>query len=326
MKFSLKRRNLLSKKTTRSKFCSPDNEKNGYTCFNRDSLQTIIKAYNNNHKDKIRNYENKSDQQLWNLIDGRMKQKKCYSEWCWVEQQFVKNLKDSKLKGSFRPNMPREWKKNPSAWLSTTDIQRVMKQYETAHDDFHFVGPVPIDFDSKYDIGKCIVNELCNVNIVKMHEKGKTKLGVVFNLDAHDEPGSHWVSMFADTKQRNVFYYDSYGLPPPDEIKKLMVRLSEQGIKIPINRSNSNKLGGSASSSSTGNLLLGTNTEQTNPKFGTYYNNVRHQFKNSECGVYSMHFLSEFLNGKTFSQIINNRVNDEEINKKRKFFYKNDLV
>ena len=41
-----------------------------------------------------------------------------------------------------------------------------MNQYNKKYDDFIFIGPVPIDFDEKYDkIGNCIVNELCNINV-----------------------------------------------------------------------------------------------------------------------------------------------------------------
>ena len=56
--------------------------------------------------------------------------------------------------------------------------------------------------------------------------------------------------------------------------------------------------------------------------FRTFYNHNRFQFKNSECGVYSMHFIEEFLNGKTFTQIISNIIHDNDINKKRKFYYR----
>ena len=33
-----------------------------------------------------------------------------------------------------------------------------------------------------------------------------------------------------------------------------------------------------------------------------------------------MHFIEEFLNGKSFTQIISNIINDNEINKKRQFY------
>ena len=55
--------------------------------------------------------------------------------------------------------------------------------------------------------------------------------------------------------------------------------------------------------------------------FKLYYNDIRHQYKNSECGVYSMHFITEFLNGKTFKEIIQNRISDDNMNQKRKIFY-----
>ena len=51
-------------------------------------------------------------------------------------------------------------------------------------------------------------------------------------------------------------------------------------------------------------------------------NTNRFQYKNSECGVYSMHFIEEFLNGKSFEEITTNIFNDEEINKKRMFYYR----
>ena len=54
--------------------------------------------------------------------------------------------------------------------------------------------------------------------------------------------------------------------------------------------------------------------------FRTFYNNNRFQFKNSECGVYSMHFIEEFLNGKDFEEIVSDIIHDDKINKKRKIF------
>ncbi len=44
------------------------------------------------------------------------------------------------------------------------------------------------------------------------------------------------------------------------------------------------------------------------------YNKVRHQFKDSECGVYCMNFIIRLLNGESFNSITNNITNDEEIN------------
>ena len=34
---------------------------------------------------------------------------------------------------SFAPEAPKSWNKNPNEWLSSTDILKVMKQYEKAY-------------------------------------------------------------------------------------------------------------------------------------------------------------------------------------------------
>ena len=46
-------------------------------------------------------------------------------------------------------------------------------------------------------------------------DNGKTRLGVVFNLDKHDQPGSRRIAMFARFGRKSfVGYFDSYGYKP----------------------------------------------------------------------------------------------------------------
>ena len=110
-------------------------------------------------------------------------------------------MKDGKLKKSFKPIKPKSWNSNKFEWLSTTDIENVIKQYENEYPNFRFIGAVPIDFDSTYGVGQCIVNELCKINLKKMLLAKIFQIGIVFNLDKHDQDGSHWVSMFIDLKK-----------------------------------------------------------------------------------------------------------------------------
>ncbi len=56
--------------------------------------------------------------------------------------------------------------------------------------------------------------------------------------------------------------------------------------------------------------------------FKNFYNKNRFQFKTSECGVYSMHFIEQFLNGKNFQEITDDVISDDNINKKRDFYYR----
>ena len=46
----------------------------------------------------------------------------------------------------------------------------------------------------------------------------KYPYSIVVNLDTSIEPGSHWVGIFAFSKDL-AYYFDSFGQPPPDRIK-----------------------------------------------------------------------------------------------------------
>ena len=51
------------------------------------------------------------------------------------------------------------------------------------------------------------------------------------------------------------------------------------------------------------------------------YNTNRHQYKNSECGVYSMNFIIRLLRGEGFAKIEKSKVIDDEMNKCRKVYF-----
>jgi hypothetical protein len=293
-KTHIKRKTSDKKTKVNLDSCSPSNKNNSTTCFDLDSLIKIAKGWNlKNPTNKINISKYKTRHQLWSEIDKRLNQK-CDSEWCWIEQEFVKRLGSKELKSIFRPKMPKSWKKNKYEWLNTTDIETVMKQYEKKYSDFKFIGPVPIDFDYEYSVGQCIVNELCNLKIKSLLKDKISRVGIIYNLDPHDKPGSHWVAMYMDLNKKKVYYFDSYGTEPPDEVKKLVDRIQEQGRE------------------------MGMEIEYD-------YNTTRHQYQNSECGVYSMYFITQLLEGKkTFDGIEKSTLKDEFINSKRKYYYLSD--
>ena len=250
----------------------------------------MLNSWNNYYEnDKIQFKENDTLYNLWSHLDNKLKNI-CNDEFCWTKQQFMKN--NIEVLDEFRPEMPLKWKSNKNEWLTTLDIEAVMKQYEKKYNDFVFIGPVPIDFDTELHPGYCVINELCKINLNKLLKNGKRKLGVIFNLDPHDKPGSHWVSMYADFNDLNeIYYFDSYGLKEPREVTRLMERLKQQNEKI--------------------------NNVQTN----LHVNNIRHQFKNSECGVYSMNFILKLLEGNNYNDVKNNIVKDDdmELNREKLF-------
>ena len=267
------------------------------TCFSIESLRKITDKWNESNPAMRIEYTDKTPgRTLWNAIHNAMNAE-CNNEVCWLNQPFLKNTPLVKeLKTHFKPIMPEKWDVNPREWLNTLNIRDVMVQYEIKHPDFEFIGPVPIDFDTKLGFGQCVVDELCKIDLNKLLKLGKTKLGIVFNLDKHTQSGSHWVAMYGQLPTGNednkgaLYYWDSYGVKPKTEIINLMKKLQKQA-------SNMNK------------------------HLEIHINRIRHQYKNSECGVYCIYFLTSLLEGRTFKDIVTNIINDDKMNAKRGDFF-----
>jgi len=224
-------------------------------------------------------------ERLWSAIRTRMKHKyKCSTEYCSL-QKLGGSQEKAKGQAYFRPRKPENWLTKPQEWLDTISIGNVMEQYEPAFPSFEFIGPVPIDFDKKLEWNKCVVDELCNLDIKALQKAGKTSVGVVFNLDPHDKPGSHWVCAYVDIKDKKVYYYDSYGYEACPEIKRFLRRCHDQGCTDII------------------------------------WNDIRHQRKKSECGTYCMYVIISLLKGREFADICQNRVDDDTMNAIRDLIY-----
>lgn len=332
---SLKSKEIQTKKkrTIKSKNCFAGTDNLNYSCYGKKNLLKIAKDWNNyvssNFEGGYQSRENKnpdtgqpyelipitndfSESELWNRIEQMVKKNfNCTNELCWSTLPFIRQ-KNVLLK-RFKPFKPKEWDKNKNTWLNTTDIENVMEQYEERFPDFRFLGVSPIDYDYKFDDNECVTEDLCRLNIKDLYDKGFRRLGAVFNLDKHDESGSHWVSFYCDFNEREVYYYDSYGLRPPYDVRKLMKEISRQSNNIPKSQETIYQ--------DDKGVCLDECGRDNKELFSTYYNDIRHQFKNSECGVYSMHFIISFLEGKTFLDIIKNIINDDQMNKNRDIYY-----
>lgn len=220
--------------------------------------------------------------ELWKDIRNSMKSYyDCENEYCTVKKLPGLDNKERQnyTRKYFRPEKPEEWNTNKTAWLDNFNIEDVMNQYEEAYSDFEFIGPVPIDFDTQSNAwGKCIVDELCKLDIQGAFKKGTKRIGIIFNLDKHNEPGSHWVCSYIDVPKKSAYYFDSYGLPPPPEVSHLLERCKEQGCTTVL------------------------------------YNDIRHQRKGSECGMYCLYTIICLLKGRAFQTICMDVVNDDTMN------------
>lgn len=205
---------------------------------------------------------------------------------CLTKQAFMNEVVSKEYKEITENTFRVEGPTDPLEWLSTSHINKLMKQYEIPFKDFEFMGAVPSNCD---ELNFC---SLFNLDFKKLAAKGKTKIGIIFNHDVHGEPGSHWVSMYIDMAKGNIYYCDSTGREPVGRIeqtvKKFMAYCENIGKKC-------------------------TYKQNTN----------KYQKDSSECGIYSCNFIIRMLTGETFNNIVNKPLKFDEINLCRDAFFSN---
>lgn len=270
------------------------------TCFSTRKLRLLVDSYNNsflNDQITLINEKDKNDPIFLHKCLSSKMQKVCNDETCWLRQPFAQNVHDDDLHhATFKPPRP----PGKTAWLSNKDIGDVMFQIRDHNDprSFRFIGPVPIDFDNITEktsrFWYSLTSQVKYMNLPELYQQGVRKVGIVFNLDPHYRNGSHWVCVFCEFSEIRVeiSYFDSFAKQPPDEIMKLMKRVSKTcakylGVKMPI-----------------------------------CINNIQTQFKDTECGVYCMRYLEDMLQGKTFEEVTHRIISDQDINNWRDYYFR----
>lgn len=280
--------------------CSPRKEKIKESCLSKKILIKIAKILNKNNKTDIP-LKKVSKKKLFDEISKHLNNKSnCDTESCWANINSIMNgLTDKErqqIKESFRPEKPEEWKSNPNTWLSTEDINNVMNQYEKEFPYFKYFGATPIDFNLKSG-NTCLVSDICNINVKQIKKNNKKCIGMVFNTDPHNKGGQHWFSMYVDLIGKNrpkpaIYYFDSAS--PVNNFQDIHQRIIELMYKI---------------------------EEQCDFKLDIFYNNIKHQHGDTECGVYCLHFLTEMLKGKNFKEYINSDLDDKIIEQFRNVYF-----
>lgn len=279
--------------------CAPSNDFESGSCIRLDILTEMANAYNKhlkhiksseplikiNQKDEVfhpKRYKKKLIKEFYTRLEDVCDK----SQRCWMKQEFVRKMKsDKKLylkKNTFRPKGP----DGKFEWLNTINIRDVVDQYNHIYDEFDWLGAVPMDFDDLPEYG------IRNYDFSTKWKDGIRKIGVVFNTDEHYKPGEHWIAMYSNLEKGQIYFFDSYGEHPDKRVVKLMDRIKkwckkERGIK----------------------------------HIDFRYNTIRHQRKNTECGVYSINFILRSLKGESFDDITKNITTDKEINKCRKVYF-----
>jgi hypothetical protein len=177
-----------------------------------------------------------------------------------------------------------------------------MKQYEKVYKDFKFLGAIPSDFD------ELPIYETTDLEFAEL-EKTTPILGAIINLDTHNQPGSHWVALYANLKTNSIYYFDSFKKQPQNRVRKFITRL----LGYMVTKKQDTKL----------DIKDFLDKYEKSDNYDIRYNQVQHQYKNSECGVYSLNFIIRLLEGETFDDIVNNITNDDKMNKYRETVFRN---
>jgi hypothetical protein len=230
-------------------------------------------VYNKEHPDEIAIPEG-TTKKVWSEITKRL-HKRCETK----SAQCIANAMMS------QPTAPTSWETNPEEWLSSIDIDKVEKEYTKVFPIYHHMGCIPIDFDKKSSTGTCLVDSLCSIKLTDLYSKGYRQIGIVFNTDVSTGPGQHWIALFCDIRPEleypRITYFDSYAHKPEKEIQRLMKRWKEQWDSTKIH----------------------------SKKMVLSYNKTRHQYEDSECGMYCLYFHYCCLTGLP----MNERVPDEVV-------------
>jgi hypothetical protein len=291
--------------------CAPSKSFKDGSCLSLKSLKEIAENYNKKNQDKIKISDDKND--IVKQLEKKLA-KTCDTQTCWLRLDVVQGIENEKIKqeieeNTFRPEGPTK----KYEWLSTTDINSIISQYQEKYKEFLFLGAVPADFEELPVLG------ISNLNFEELEKEGKTKIGLVINLDDHTQGGSHWVGLFIDLEKKNIYYFDSFAKKPSNKTRKFINRIVKYLYKKEYNKSIRinkllNVLKGKDQDSKLANELK---------KFDIRYNNIQHQINNSECGVYSTNFIIRSVAGESFDDITQNINRDDKMNKCRGVYFRN---
>jgi len=280
--------------------------------FSDTFLRKLVIYYNKSVKNKTDKI--KLDSNLYKSLKNKMKKykvEKQYWHWPYIikklqnDDKIIRDIKKFENK-ELVPERPQNWYNNPKTWLSNYDIQNVMIQYHNCKKyKYNFLGVFPIDFSMIDSNGICMYSKFCTIDIKKLSKK-YSFIGFITNLDKHDEPGSHWTSTFIVIDPKlptyGAYYYDSTGY---------------RGIPAYLeNFMNS--------------IEIQCKTIYPEKEFKININKKQHQYKNTECGVFSIIFQIRWLNkhivkkNKTsFEEILGNPyLNDDTMLKLRQTLFR----
>ena len=251
--------------------CSPVGEENFRklkSCLGEDAIAQLVKLWNEKHANDVISSGLTPKKQLTELRKRFGKRGKSKGTVDIALSEHLGASSSQVVAKNFRPQKPTTWNDKPKEWLTNFDIDVVMAQYNLMPEfKYRFLGVLPVDFAEPLSElgGKCYTPGMCELQLSHLVKTGVKYTGFIINLDKHNEPGSHWTSIFAvldpSLPSYGAYYYDSVGREWPPEIERYLQTWAEQMKKMfPKN------------------------------VFKLEWSHAGHQHANTECGMFSMLF------------------------------------
>nr|WRJ69958.1 putative cysteine protease [Oceanusvirus sp.] len=250
------------------------------SCFTMTELREIRDAYTKKTGEKV------PGKSYCHLYSELLKRMSCTRDRCLINRIDVRSDLRNRLRDALVPVAPRDWLKDPTAWLSNIDIDAKVKEL-VRRKRYRFLGVQPMDFES-------VDPELASLDPVAVKNSSNPRLLMVMNTDFHDQPGSHWVGFAAYLKKTDprygFYYYDSNGNRPTRQVDAFVTRLTE---------------------------ALGDD-----PPPPYEYNDTVHQNTNTECGMFCISFIDTMINTpRSFPQMCGRMRDDAEMIRRRTVYF-----
>ena len=109
----------------------------------------------------------------------------------------------------------------------------------------------------------------------------------------HTGEGTHWVAMFIHISPDNptIEFYNSFGKNPPEAIMRYINKAATEIQEV------------------------------TGKKVVLLISNKRHQYENRECGMYSLHFIIDRVDGMSANEIMTTSRPDASMQRTRPLLF-----
>jgi|LakMenEpi03Aug12_release.lakeMendotaPanAssembly.Ray.scaffolds.fasta_scaffold02653_10 hypothetical protein len=273
--------------------CVNPSEDGSSLCSTGPNKQAILDYVDKNNV----NINNSDESDESDILEIAKQLTKCNDEKCVIERVLPRHDAKNAISSTFKHKGPRDVVRR----LSNFDIDGVLSQWCLTNPNFYNWGFNMIDFDregaslAKYSILD-ILDGNASLNLGKYGGIIKRPCNIaacVVNTDKYSGGGIHWFAVLCDcrTEPYSVEYFNSSGNPPRSQIVNWMERTA---------------------------ALLKQTGKQVVQKTNT---GLRHQFGNSECGLYSLFFIRHRLDGNPYDSFLEYAYKDNIMTEFRKYCF-----